>query len=119
MTYCVALRLNAGLVFLSDARTNAGIDQISTFRKMSLVERPGDRVIVMMSAGNLAITLGALGGVYIGGGVVPRLGEFFDRSPFRSRFETKGRFSHYLAAIPTWVITAANPAFRGVAAALD
>ena len=56
MTYCVALRLNAGLVFLSDARTNAGIDQISTFRKMSLVERPGDRVIVMMSAGNLAIT---------------------------------------------------------------
>ena len=47
MTYCVALRLNAGLVFLSDARTNAGIDQISTFRKMSLVERPGDRVIVM------------------------------------------------------------------------
>ena len=56
MTYCVALRLDAGLVFLSDARTNAGIDQISTFRKMSLVERPGDRVIVMMSAGNLAIT---------------------------------------------------------------
>ena len=56
MTYCVALRLDAGLVFLSDARTNAGIDQISTFRKMSIVERPGDRVIVMMSAGNLAIT---------------------------------------------------------------
>lgn len=56
MTYCVALRLNAGLVFLSDARTNAGIDQISTFRKMSIVERPGDRLVVMMSAGNLAIT---------------------------------------------------------------
>jgi glucokinase len=71
------------------------------------------------AAGNLAITLGALGGVYIGGGIVPRLGEFFDRSSFRSRFETKGRFSSYLAAIPTWVITAANPAFRGVAAALD
>lgn len=56
MTYCIALRVDAGLVFLSDARTNAGIDQVSTFRKMTLVERPGDRLIVMMSAGNLAIT---------------------------------------------------------------
>ncbi len=71
------------------------------------------------AAGNLAITLGARGGVYIGGGIVPRLGEFFDRSAFRSRFEDKGRFGSYLAAIPTWVITAANPALRGVAAALD
>lgn len=56
MTYCVALRLDAGLVFLSDARTNAGIDQVNTFRKMSIVERAGDRLVVMMSAGNLAIT---------------------------------------------------------------
>ncbi len=70
------------------------------------------------AAGNLAITLGARGGVYIGGGIVPRLGDFFDRSTFRSRFEAKGRFSTYLAAIPTWVITAANPALRGVATAL-
>ena len=70
------------------------------------------------AASNLAITLGARGGVYIGGGIVPRLGDFFDRSTFRSRFEAKGRFSTYLAAIPTWVITAANPALRGVAAAL-
>lgn len=70
-------------------------------------------------AGNLALTLGARGGVYIGGGIVPRLGEFFDRSAFRARFEAKGRFSDYLAAIPTWVITAANPALRGVAAALE
>ena len=70
------------------------------------------------AAGNLAITLGARGGVYIGGGIVPRLGDFFDRSTFRNRFEAKGRFSTYLAAIPTWVITAANPALRGVAAAL-
>lgn len=71
------------------------------------------------AAGNLAITLGARGGVYIGGGIVPRLGDFFDRSPFRARFESKGRFSAYLAAIPTWVITAANPALRGAAAALS
>lgn len=70
------------------------------------------------AAGNLALTLGARGGVYIGGGIVPRLGDFFDRSAFRTRFEAKGRFSDYLAAIPSWVITAANPALRGVAAAL-
>mgnify|MGYP001331323390 CR=1 FL=1 len=70
-------------------------------------------------AGNLALTLGARGGVYIGGGIVPRLGEFFDRSAFRARFEAKGRFSEYLSTIPTWVITAANPALRGVAAALE
>ena len=70
------------------------------------------------AAGNLAITLGARGGIYIGGGIVPRLGDFFARSTFRARFEAKGRFSEYLAAIPTWVITAANPALRGVAAAL-
>jgi glucokinase len=68
------------------------------------------------AAGNLAVTLGALGGIYIGGGVIPRLGEFFDHSAFRTRFEAKGRFASYLAAIPTYVITAVNPALRGVAA---
>lgn len=56
MTYCVAMRLNTGLVFLSDSRTNAGLDQISTFRKMTVYEQPGDRVMVLLSAGNLAIT---------------------------------------------------------------
>ncbi len=56
MTYCVAMRLDAGLVFLSDSRTNAGVDQISTFRKMTVFEHPGERVLVLMSAGNLAIT---------------------------------------------------------------
>ena len=56
MTYCVAMRLNAGLVFLSDSRTNAGMDQISTFRKMTVFESPGERVLVLLSAGNLAIT---------------------------------------------------------------
>lgn len=71
------------------------------------------------AAGNLALTLGARGGVYIGGGIVPRLGEFFARSAFRARFEAKGRFSAYLAAVPTWVITASNPALRGAAAALN
>jgi glucokinase len=56
------------------------------------------------AAANLAITLGARGGVYIGGGIVPKLGEYFERSAFRSRFEHKGRFSAYLAAIPTFVV---------------
>lgn len=56
MTYCIAMRLDAGLVFLSDSRTNAGIDQVSTFRKMSVYENPGSRVIVLMSSGNLSIS---------------------------------------------------------------
>ena len=54
MTYCVATLLNEGIVFLADSRTNAGIDNISTFRKMTVFERKGDRVLVLMSAGNLA-----------------------------------------------------------------
>lgn len=56
MTYCVAMKLDAGLVFLSDTRTNAGVDHVSTFRKMLVFERPGERVIVLLSAGNLALT---------------------------------------------------------------
>ncbi|MDD3354092.1 proteasome-type protease [Zoogloea sp.] len=56
MTYCVSMNLDAGLVFLSDSRTNAGVDHINTFRKMSIFERPGERVMVLMSSGNLAIT---------------------------------------------------------------
>jgi putative proteasome-type protease len=56
MTYCVGIRLNAGLVFLSDSRTNAGLDAISTFRKMIVYEKPGDRFMVLLSAGNLSIS---------------------------------------------------------------
>jgi putative proteasome-type protease len=56
MTYCVGIRLNAGLVFLSDSRTNAGLDAISTFRKMMIYEVPGERFMVMLSAGNLSIS---------------------------------------------------------------
>ncbi|WP_082547810.1 glucokinase [Massilia sp. Root335] len=69
-------------------------------------------------AGNLAVTLGAQGGVYIGGGIVPRLGERFAASCFRARFEQKGRFVGYLAQVPTYVITAEYPAFVGVSAIL-
>ncbi|MEO7129730.1 MAG: proteasome-type protease [Rhodoferax sp.] len=56
MTYCVALKLNAGLVFLSDSRTNAGLDHIGTFRKMIVYEKPGERFMVLLSAGNLSIS---------------------------------------------------------------
>jgi putative proteasome-type protease len=56
MTYCVGIKLNAGLVFLSDSRTNAGVDHISTFRKMIVYERPNDRFMVLLSAGNLSIS---------------------------------------------------------------
>lgn len=67
------------------------------------------------AAADLVLTLGARSGCYIGGGIVPRLGEYFARSPFRSRFEAKGRFSKYVSAVPTYVITAENPALRGLA----
>jgi putative proteasome-type protease len=56
MTYCVGLLVDTGLVFLSDSRTNAGVDQINTFRKMATFQQPEDRVLVLLSAGNLAIT---------------------------------------------------------------
>ncbi len=56
MTYCVAIKIDAGLVFLSDSRTNAGLDHISTFRKMIVYEKPGDRFMVLLSAGNLSIS---------------------------------------------------------------
>jgi glucokinase len=58
--------------------------------------------------------------VYVGGGIVPRLGDWFDRSPFRERFEAKGRFQPYLAGIPVWVITSRqSPALMGAARALE
>ncbi|MEO7338948.1 MAG: glucokinase, partial [Caldimonas sp.] len=71
-------------------------------------------------AGDLALTLGARGGVYVGGGIVPRLGDWIGRSTFRRRFEAKGRFASYLADIPVWVISATeSPALRGADRALD
>ncbi len=60
MTYCVALRLDSGMIFASDSRTNAGVDHIAKFSKMRVYERPEDRVIVVLSSGNLAITQGVI-----------------------------------------------------------
>lgn len=65
-------------------------------------------------AADLALTLGSLGGLYVAGGIVPRFGPLFGRSPFRKRFESKGRFSQYLAAIPTYLITHPNPGLVGL-----
>jgi glucokinase len=66
-------------------------------------------------AGNLALTFGALGGVYIAGGIVPKLDTVFAESAFRARFEDKGRLRPYLARIPTFVVTHPFPAFLGLA----
>jgi len=72
------------------------------------------------TAGNLALTLGTRGGMYIGGGIVPRLGDGINTSAFRQRFEEKGRFRGYLAQIPVYVIRAAtSPALLGAAQALE
>ena len=66
-------------------------------------------------AGNLVLTLGARGGLYLGGGILPRLGRLLDDSPFRQRFEAKGRFAELLANIPAYVILAPAPALQGAA----
>jgi putative proteasome-type protease len=60
MTYCVAVMLDAGIVFASDSRTNAGVDQIAIFRKMHVINREGDRLITILSSGNLSITQSAI-----------------------------------------------------------
>jgi glucokinase len=70
-------------------------------------------------AGDVALTLGARGGLYIGGGIVPRLGDFFLRSAFRERFVAKGRFRPWLERIPIWVVVAPHAALTGASAALD
>ena len=71
--------------------------------------------ILGTAAANLVVTLGARAGCYVGGGIVPRLGDYFERSPFRARFEAKGRFSSYVAAVPTYLILVQTPALRGLA----
>lgn len=70
-------------------------------------------------AADLALTLGARGGVYLGGGILPQWGDYFLHSPFRARFASKGRYSAYLAAIPTWLIQAPWPGILGAAQALN
>jgi glucokinase len=100
--------------------TAAQISDVETCRIDALCSEATEMFCAMLGtvAGNLALTLGARGGVYIGGGIVPRLGERFANSPFRERFLAKGRFRDYLAMIPTYVVIHQLPAFLGCAAAL-
>ncbi|MGM9513968.1 glucokinase [Roseateles sp. DB2] len=86
-----------------------------------LCERTLDCFCAMLGgfAGSVALTLGARGGVYVGGGIVPRLGDYFFQSRFRERFEAKGRFQPYLAGIPTALITDTLAALGGVALAIE
>lgn len=69
--------------------------------------------------GNLALTLGARGGTYLGGGILPRLHKMLEQSRFRERFEGHGRLTDYLARIPCYIITARYPALEGALASLD
>jgi glucokinase len=100
--------------------TAAQISDAETCRSEALCAEATQMFCAMLGsvAGNLALTLGARGGVYIAGGIVPRLGAAFADSPFRERFEAKGRFKEYMAAIPTYVVTHRLPAFLGCAALL-
>ncbi|KQU70187.1 MULTISPECIES: glucokinase [unclassified Rhizobacter] len=70
-------------------------------------------------ASDVALTLGATGGMYVGGGIVPRLGPLFAQAIFRERFEAKGRMSDYVARIPTYVLTAENLVFQGISTLLS
>jgi glucokinase len=100
--------------------TAAQITDEATGKEDAMCQEATEMFCAMLGtvAGNLALSLGAKGGVYIAGGIVPRLGERFAASQFRERFEAKGRFRDYLAAIPTYVVTHNLPAFLGCAAAL-
>ncbi len=97
------------------------ITQRALARTDPLCEQAVDAFCGIMgtAAANLALTLGALGGIYIGGGIVPRLGSYFERSSFRQRFEDKGRLSDYVRQIPTYVIRSAEATFLGASAILD
>src|SRR6266478_1234039 len=101
--------------------TAAQITDLETAAKDPLCQEATAMFCAMLGtvAGDLALTLGADGGVYIAGGIVPRLGARFVDSVFRARFEAKGRLSTHLAAIPSYVVTHPLPAFLGCVAALS
>jgi glucokinase len=99
----------AGVVALADAGTDATARQtLSVFSKL-----------LGGVAGNVALTFGSTGGLYIGGGVVGKLGRHFDIDAFRERFLSKGRFAAYLEAVPNYLILAEQPAFIGAARQLE
>ena len=106
---------------LPAARTTAQIVADGAVGNDALCSQPLDLFCALLGgfAGNVALTLGARGGVYIGGGIVPRFADRFFASAFRERFEAKGRFRDYLAAIPTALITDTLAALSGAALAIE
>ena len=101
------------------ARSTEEICTLGAARADRLCERTMEAFCSFLGgiAGNLALTFGARGGVFIAGGIVPRLGTFFAQSAFREQFEAKGRYEDYLRTIGTAVITAPNPGLQGLACA--
>ncbi len=123
--HCSAERLlsGPGLSFLHEAlHGGPELDAEEIGRRIAAGDRDAAATLAAFFgflatvAGDAALTLGALGGVYIGGGIVRRYREEFLRSDFRRRFEAKGRYAGYMGAIPTWLIVADNPALTGLLA---
>ena len=101
--------------------TAAEISERALSGSSPLCRLPLDIFCAMLGtvSSNLALTLGARGGVYLCGGIIPRFIDYFRQSPFRNRFESKGRFDAYLAAIPVYVVLSKHPGISGAAVALD
>ena len=118
-----ALALHAGTAHSGPVRLSA--PEISAAALRTPFDPVARRALEVFCAmlgtlsGNLALTLGSVGGLYGGGGIVPQIIDFFQQSEFRSRFERKGRFSEWLSRIPTWVVMAPRSALRGASAMLD
>lgn len=96
--------------------TRRGLDGADRLCRLAL-----ERFCLLLGtfAGDVALSFGARGGIFLGGGILPRFPDFLAASGFRARFEEKGRFRDYLADIPTWLITRPNAAFVGLAAAAE
>lgn len=118
----------AGLAWLYDAMSGETLGDSPSRSPATVSEGEDDfsRAVVNQFlaflgtvAGDLALTLGAWGGIYLGGGVAHKLAGRFPDSPFRERFEAKGRYAAQLATVPTWLITHDVPALLGLAALLD
>lgn len=107
-----AIRARPAAYTTPDAISQRGLDGSCLICRDTL-----DMFFAMMGtiAGNLALSVGARGGVYIAGGVLPRMRQAFAQSGFRRRFEDKGRFQDYLTPIPTWLVIHPQPAFMGLA----
>jgi putative proteasome-type protease len=98
MTYCVAMSLDSGMIFASDSRTNAGVDQIARFSKMRIFHREGDRLIVTLSSGNLSITQNAVN-------ILEQRARLVDKGPnlwnVQSMFEAAGLLGEALREVKT------------------